>query len=48
MQDLKMSELLMCDRKYYFEGYIDGTWVGVNNWSSNVAQNKQGRGRGRD
>ena len=42
MQELKISEECMYDRKYYFEGCIDKVEVEENTYSSssNVAQNK--------
>ena len=43
MQDLKVGEELMHDRKDDFEGYIDEAEVlGENSSSSNMAQNKDG------
>ena len=42
MQELKIGEEVMYDRKYDFVGYIDGVEVGENSNRSNVAQNKDG------
>ena len=42
MQELKIGEELMYDRKYDFQGYIDEAEVGENNSSTNVGQNKDG------